>query len=65
MYSIYNLYKINSNDCEIGKTKNINKRMALHKYYSKSSQYKLYEFIRANGRFENFEFEILEDNIPE
>ena len=65
MYSIYNLYKKDSNDNYIGKTKNINKRMALHKFYSKSSPYKLYEFMRLNGGFENFEFEILEDNIPE
>ena len=65
MYSIYNLHKIDSNDCYIGKTKNIFKRMALHKYYSKSSTYKLYNFIRANGGFENFTYEILETNIPE
>ena len=65
MYSIYNLYKIDSNDCYIGKTRNIIKRMALHKYYSKSSTYKLYEFMRANGGFENFTYEILETNIPE
>ena len=65
MYSIYNLYKIDSNDCYIGKTRNIIKRMALHKSYSKSSTYKLYEFMRANGGFENFTYEILETNIPE
>ena len=65
MYSIYNLYKINSNDCYIGKTKNVKARMVLHKYYSKSSTYKLYEFMRANGGFENFEYEILETNISE
>ena len=65
MYSIYNLYKINSNDCYIGKTKNVKARMVLHKYYSKSSTYKLYEFMRANGGFENFEYEILETDISE
>ena len=65
MYTIYKLFKINSNDCYIGKTRNINKRMALHKYYCKSSTYKLYEFMRANGGFENFTYEILETNIPE
>ena len=65
MYSIYNLYKINSNDCYIGKTKNVKARMVLHKYYSKSSTYKLYEFMRANGGFENFEYEILETEISE
>ena len=65
MFTIYNLYKVDSNDCYIGKTRNIIKRMALHKYYSKSSTYKLYEFMRANGGFENFTYEILETNIPE
>ncbi len=38
--------------------------MALHKYYCKSSTYKFYIFIRANGGFENFQYEILETNIP-
>ena len=65
MYSIYKLFKINSNDCYIGKTKNINKRMVLHKFYSKTSPYKLYEYMRANGGYENFDFEILETNITE
>ena len=65
MFTIYKLFKINSNDCYVGKTRNINKRMALHKYYSKSSTYKLYNLMRANGGFENFQYEILETNIPE
>ena len=65
MYTIYKLFKINSNDCYIGKTKDIYKRMALHKFYSKTSPYKLYNFMRANGGFENFTYEILETNIAE
>ena len=65
MYTIYNLYKVDSNDCYIGKTRDINKRMALHKFYSKTSPYKLYKFMRLNGGFNNFDFEILETNIPE
>ena len=65
MYSIYNLYKINSNDCYIGKTKNVKARMVLHKYYSKDSTYKLYKFMRANGGFSNFDYVILETNIAE
>ena len=48
-----------------GKTKNINKRMVLHKFYSKTSPYKLYDFMRANGGFNKFDFEILETNITE
>ena len=65
MYTIYKLFKINSNDCYIGKTKDIYKRMVLHKFYSKTSPYKLYNFMRANGGFENFTYEILETNIAE
>ncbi len=65
MFTIYNLYKVDSNDCYIGKTRDINKRMALHKFYSKTSPYKLYEFMRANGGYEKFDFEILETDIPE
>ena len=65
MYTIYKLFKMNSNDCYIGKTKNINKRMILHKLYSKTSPYKFYEYMRANGGYENFNFEILETNITE
>ena len=65
MYTIYKLFQTNSNDCYIGKTKNIIKRMAWHKYYCKSSTYKLYNFMRANGGFEIFTYEILETNIPE
>jgi hypothetical protein len=63
MYTIYKLFKIHSNDCNVGKTRNINKRMALHKYYCKISTYKLYNFMRANGGFEDFQYEILETNI--
>ena len=65
MYSIYKLFKINSNDCYIGKTRDVPKRIVLHKFYSKSSPYKFYQFMRANGGFNNFDFEILETNIPE
>ena len=64
MYTIYNLFKKDSNECYIGKTRDVPKRMALHKYYSKSSTYKLYEFMRANGGYENFDYEILETDIP-
>ena len=65
MYTIYNLYKKDSNDCYIGKTRDVPKRMVLHKFYSKTSPYKLYEFMRANGGYENFDYEILETDIPQ
>ena len=65
MYTIYNLYKKDSNDCYIGKTRDVPKRMVLHKFYSKTSSYKLYEFMRANGGYENFDYEILETDIPQ
>ncbi len=65
MFRIYKLFKINSNECYVGKTRDVSKRMVLHKFYSKTSPYKLYKFMRANGGFNNFDFEILETNIPE
>ena len=65
MFTIYNLFKKDSNDCYIGKTRDVPKRMVLHKFYSKTSPYKLYEFMRANGGYENFDYEILETDIPE
>ena len=63
MYTIYNLFKNDSND--IGKTRDVPKRMVLHTFYSKTSPYKLYEFMRLNGGYENFDYEILETNIAE
>jgi hypothetical protein len=39
--------------------------MVLHKFYSKTSPYKLYEYIRANGGYKDFDYEILETNITE
>jgi len=64
MFTIYNLYKKDSNECYIGKTRDVPKRMALHKFYSKTSPYKLYNFMRTNGGYENFDYEILETDIP-
>jgi hypothetical protein len=50
-------------DCYIGSTTNLELRKQRHEYDCMDSQLKVYQFIKANGNFNNFEFEILEDNI--
>jgi hypothetical protein len=62
--NVFFFYKISCKDplvtkCYIGKTINIKNRMANHKTRSKISELPLYVFIRNNGGFENFKFEIL------
>jgi hypothetical protein len=60
----YSFYKIMCNDeslnvCYIGKTKDFRNRVSNHKTNSKSSEVKLYRFIRENGSFENFTIEVI------
>jgi len=54
--------------CYIGSTTNFNKRKVKHKSNcnnknSRKYNYKVYKFIRENGNFDNFYFEILQDEI--
>ena len=53
----------NIKDCYIGSTTNFELRKQSHEYNSMNGKSKVYEFMRKNGNFYNFEFEILEDNI--
>ena len=62
--NVFFFYKISCKNpditkCYIGKTINIKNRLANHKTKSKISESPLYVFIRNNGGFENFKFEIL------
>jgi len=50
-------------DCYIGSTTNLELRKQKHKFDCMDGTSKVYKFIKANGNFDNFEFEILEDNI--
>jgi len=57
----------NINDCYIGRTNNFNHRKAQHKYNCNSQNvkhynYKLYNIIRKNGGWENWNIQILENN---
>lgn len=64
-------YKISSinpnvevNDCYIGSTQNINQRLRNHKSNcnnekSEKYNYKIYQYIRNNGGFENFKLTLL------
>ena len=61
---IYKIYckDTNINDCYIGSTKNLNNRKRAHKYrYNNQCNFKLYNFIRNNGGYNNFEYKILEE----
>jgi len=67
MSVIYKIYCKDENikDCYVGSTNDLHKRKNEHKNKcnnsnSKEYNYKVYEFIRANGGFENFDFMILE-----
>jgi len=50
-------------DCYIGSTSNLELRKQRHEYDCMDNKSKVYQFMRKNGNFNNFEFEILEDNI--
>lgn len=66
----YTIYKIvckdeNIKDCYVGSTNNFNRRQKEHKscYNNELSvnyNYDIYNFIRNNGNFDNFKFEIIE-----
>jgi group I intron endonuclease len=67
-YTIYKIYCKDENikDCYIGSTKNLSKRIIQHKINCNNSNLvykynlKIYTFIRNNGGFDNFDFEIVE-----
>jgi len=50
-------------DSYIGSTSNLELRKQKHEYDCMDGTSKVYQFIRENKGFDNFEFEILEDNI--
>lgn len=61
---IYKLYckDENINKCYIGSTFNYKQRIRQHRYCSKhlfNNQNNLYDYIRNNGEFNNFQFELL------
>ena len=67
MSLIYKIYCKDENikDCYVGSTNDLNRRKWAHKsncnnINSKRHYLKVYQFIRANGGFENFDFIILE-----
>lgn len=60
--SVYMIKCKTSEDCYIGSTVNIKRRLKEHKYRSKNDTNPLYQFIRNNGCWDNFEFSILEEN---
>ena len=59
IYYFYKLGCINTQDFYIGSTKNLNKRMKLHKSHSYKSKTKLYKKMREFKGFNNWNFIIL------
>lgn len=60
----YFFYKILCKDenikaCYIGKTRDYKNRVSTHKTNTKTSEIKLYQFIRDNGGFENFTISLI------
>ena len=63
--SIYMIKCKTSEDCYIGSTTNIKRRIQEHKYLTKNLTKKgmpVHRFLRDNGGWDNFEFSILEEN---
>ena len=65
---IYKIYckDTDISDCYIGSTKNLINRKTQHKCYCNNSNcrkynYKVYKFIRENGGYNNFDYQILEE----
>tara|TARA_R110002126_G_scaffold108289_1_gene244486 strand:- start:131 stop:745 length:615 start_codon:yes stop_codon:yes gene_type:complete len=69
----YTFYKILKKDCEcyVGSTRDLKERIRIHKYKcnteifkngNKNNRYdiKLYQYIRGNGGFDTFDFEVLD-----
>lgn len=66
----YTIYKIickdeNITDCYVGSTKDFDRRKIQHKSCCNNESlfnynYKIYNFIRNNGGFDNFNFEVIE-----
>lgn len=60
-YIIYKIVnKFNKNDCYIGSTKNLKRRILEHKGECKTPKFKIHMFITENGGFNNFYFYIID-----
>lgn len=60
MYHIYAIFCDDTDDVYIGITKHFAQRKHLHKHMSKYSPYKLYQTIRENGGWKNWQMISLE-----
>jgi len=67
-YIFYRLFNLNFDECYVGTTTNYKNRMIAHKSDCSNSNnpnhnLKVYKFIRANQGFENWQFEIIDEQI--
>tara|TARA_R110000772_G_scaffold213716_1_gene324244 strand:+ start:445 stop:984 length:540 start_codon:yes stop_codon:yes gene_type:complete len=68
LFSFYRLFNLNYDECYIGSTTNYKQRMIRHKTTcnkpnSRHHNLKVYNFIRDNGGFKNWKFEILDEQV--
>lgn len=63
---IYTITSLNNNDCYVGSTTNFIGRVKKHKANCLNLSYnmKLYKEIRKNGGFDNYEMNIIENDLP-
>jgi len=67
-YTFYRIFNLNLEECYVGSTTNYKQRIAGHKSgcnnpYGPRYNTKVYKFIRENGGFKNWQFEIIEEQI--
>ena len=64
-YTFYRIFNLNLEECYVGSTTNYNQRIAGHKSICNNPNElryntKVYKFIRENGGFKNWQFEIID-----
>ena len=64
-YYVYKLFNPDCSEFYIGSTKNVKQRMYMHKSSCNNvndpkHNYKVYQYIRANGGYDSWQYEILE-----
>ena len=63
MSVIYIIYKNNDDNFYLGKTKNIKKRMYVHKSHCKTKQHlKIYNYINNNGGWDEWNYKVISNN---
>ena len=59
MLTLYKIFKEGDENFYIGSTNDFVKRKIIHKHYCKTKDLKLYQYIRENGGWDNWNMEII------